>query len=170
MVSNKLDAVFEVTSRNFQWDSDVAGTNGRVIELLSEHTLQGFLQGYTFTGRVGLFPSYEAFLGIITTMMIQYSKFVKLAMETQWRWPISSINYVETSTVWRQEHNGFSHQNPAFINNLVNMKSSMVRVYLPPDANCFVCTLAHCLRSQNYVNLMVGSKQPTPIWLSPEVG
>lgn len=160
--------MFEVSHRNFQWDPETANNSGRIIEMLSEHTLQGFLQGYTLTGRVGLFPSYESFLGIITTMMIQYAKFMKMSKETNWRMPIASLNYIETSTLWRQEHNGFSHQNPGFIDSLLGLKPDIVRVYLPPDANCFVCTMAHCLRSKNYINLMIGSKSPMPCWLSPE--
>jgi len=126
------------------------------------------LQGYTLTGRTGLFPSYEAFLGIIHTMMVQYSKFSKMAAETNWRKPVGSLNYLETSTWARQEHNGFSHQNPSFIGAVLNLKPQFARVYLPPDANCFLSTIAHCLRAKNYVNLMVGSKQPTPVWLNPE--
>lgn len=141
---------------------------GRVIEILSEHTCQGFLQGYTLTGRTGVFPSYESFLGIIHTMMVQYSKFNKMARETNWRSDISSINYIETSTWTRQEHNGFSHQNPSFIGAVLNLKPSAARVYFPPDANTFLSTIAHCLRSKNYVNLMVGSKQPQPVFLSVE--
>lgn len=120
------------------------------------------------TGRTGVFPSYESFLGIIHTMMVQYSKFNKMARETSWRPDISSINYIETSTWTRQEHNGFSHQNPSFIGAVLNLKPSAARVYLPPDANTFLSTLAHCLRSKNYVNLMVGSKQPMPVFLDVE--
>ncbi|KAF6225192.1 hypothetical protein HO133_010389 [Letharia lupina] len=168
LVSNKLDAVFNHTGRNFQWDEFSNARGGRVIEILSEHTCQGMLQGYTLTGRTGLFPSYESFLGIIHTMMVQYSKFNKMARETTWRKDISSLNYLETSTWTRQEHNGFSHQNPSFIGAVLNLKPSAARVYLPPDANTFLSTLAHCLRSTNYVNLMVGSKQPQPVFLSPE--
>ncbi|KAJ7733403.1 phosphoketolase [Mycena maculata] len=168
LVSNKLDAVLDETSRNFQWDIESRENGGRVIEILSEHTCQGMLQGYTLTGRTGLFPSYEAFLGIVQTMMVQYSKFTKMAAETPWRQPCGSLNYLETSTWTRQEHNGFSHQNPAFIGAVLNLKSRVARVYLPPDANCFLSTMAHCLRAKDYVNLMVGSKQPTPVWLSPE--
>ena len=168
LVSNKLDAVFRHTGRNFQWDEFANARGGRVIEILSEHTCQGFLQGYTLTGRTGLFPSYESFLGIIHTMMVQYSKFNKMARETNWRKDISSINYLETSTWTRQEHNGFSHQNPSFIGAVLNLKPGAARVYLPPDANTFLSTLAHCLRSVNYVNLMVGSKQAQPVFLSAE--
>ncbi|KAF5366987.1 hypothetical protein D9758_003947 [Tetrapyrgos nigripes] len=168
LCSNKLDAVLEDGNRNFQWDIACRNKGGRVIEILSEHTCQGMLQGYTLTGRVGLFPSYEAFLGIVHTMMVQYAKFAKMASETSWRKDVGSINYVETSTWTRQEHNGFSHQNPSFIGAVLNLKAISARVYLPPDANCFLSTVAHCLRAKNYVNLMVGSKQPTPVWLSRE--
>ncbi|EED84261.1 predicted protein, partial [Postia placenta Mad-698-R] len=168
LVSNKLDAVLRHSGRNMQWDVASRANGGRVIEILSEHTCQGMLQGYTLTGRTGLFPSYEAFLGIIHTMMVQYSKFVKMARETPWRQPVGSLNYIETSTWARQEHNGFSHQNPSFIGAVLNLKPTIARVYLPPDANCFLSTVAHCLRAKNYVNLMVGSKQPTPVWLSPD--
>ncbi|CUS13496.1 unnamed protein product [Tuber aestivum] len=166
--SNKLDAVLEYTGRNFQWGEHTRANDGRVIEILSEHTCQGFMQGYTLTGRTGIFPSYESFLGIINTMMVQYSKFRKMGRETHWRKDTASLNYIETSTWARQEHNGHSHQNPSFIGAVLNLKADAARVYLPPDANCFLSTIAHCLRSKNYVNLMVGSKQPTPVWLSPE--
>jgi xylulose-5-phosphate/fructose-6-phosphate phosphoketolase len=127
------------------------------------------LQGYVLTGRTGIFPSYEAFLGIIHTMMVQYSKFVKVGSES-WRkdFPCGSLNYIETSTWARQEHNGFSHQNPGFIGAILALKPNFARVYFPPDANCFLSTVAHCLRAKKYVNLMVGSKQPTPVWLTPE--
>ncbi|KAF2002390.1 D-xylulose 5-phosphate/D-fructose 6-phosphate phosphoketolase [Amniculicola lignicola CBS 123094] len=166
--SNKLNAVFKHTGRNFQWDEFSNAKGGRVIEILSEHCCQGFMQGYTLTGRTALFPSYESFLGIVHTMMVQYAKFGKMAQETSWRKPIGSLNYIETSTWTRQEHNGFSHQNPSFIGAVLNLKPKAARVYLPPDANCFLSTLAHCLRSKNYVNLMVGSKQPSPVFLTPD--
>ncbi|KAK9477313.1 XFP N-terminal domain-containing protein [Lipomyces japonicus] len=168
LVSNKLDSVFNHTSRDFQWDPLTRAKGGRVTEILSEHCCQGWLQGYTLTGRVGVFPSYEAFLGIIATMMVQYAKFMKMAKETKWRRDIGSLNYIETSTWTRQEHNGFSHQNPAFIGTVIKVKSEAARIYLPPDANCFLSTIRHCLKSKNYVNLMVGSKAPTPVYLSPE--
>ncbi|KAH9945234.1 phosphoketolase [Epithele typhae] len=161
LVSNKLDAVLRHSGRNFQWDIASRAKGGRVIEILSEHTCQGMLQGYTVTGRTGLFPSYEAFLGIVHTMMVQYMKFVKTAQEVPWRQPMGSLNYVETSTWTRQEHNGFSHQNPSFIGAVLNLKPAAARVYLPPDANCFLSTMAHCLRAKTI-------KQPTPVWLSPE--
>ncbi|KFY25817.1 hypothetical protein V491_01580 [Pseudogymnoascus sp. VKM F-3775] len=124
------------------------------------------LERYTLTGGTAILPSYESFLGIIHTMMVQYSKFNKMARETNWRTNISSINYIETSTWTRQEHNGFSHQNPSFIGAVLNLKPHTARVYLPPDANTFLSTLAHCLRSVNYVNLMVGAKHPVPVFLS----
>ncbi|KAF8842103.1 D-xylulose 5-phosphate/D-fructose 6-phosphate phosphoketolase [Paxillus ammoniavirescens] len=168
LVSNKLDAVLDISGRNFQWDIASRAQGGRIIEILSEHTCQGMIQGYTLTGRTALFPSYEAFLGIVHTMMVQYSKFTKMAFETDWRHDVGSVNYLETSTWTRQEHNGFSHQNPSFIGAVLNLKPKLARVYLPPDANCFLSTLAHCLRAKNYINLMVGSKQPTSVWLSPE--
>ena len=184
--SNKLAAVFENTGRNFQWDEYSFGQGGRVVEILSEHTCQGWLkrmfdhrhiltrllpgmlQGYTMTGRTALFPSYEAFIGIAQTMMVQYAKFVKMAKETNFRSPNASLNYLETSTWTRQEHNGFSHQNPSFIGAVLNLKADAARVYLPPDANCFLSTIAHCVNSKGYINLMVGSKHPTAVWLSPE--
>lgn len=169
LVSNKLGATLRDYGRNLQWDVMSRGhPAGRVIEMLSEHTCQGMLQGYTLTGRTGLFPSYESFLGIIHTMVVQYSKFMKMSREVPWRRDVSSINYIETSTWTRQEHNGFSHQNPSFIGAILNLKSSIARVYLPPDSNCLLSTMAHCLRAKNYVNLVVGSKHPTPVWLSSE--
>jgi len=168
LYSNKLDGSLKVTNRNFQWDPASRARGGRVIEILSEHTCQGMLQGYTLTGRTGLFPSYEAFLGIVQTMMVQYAKYVKLGRNVSWYRPKGSLNYLVTSTWTRQEHNGFSHQNPGFIGAVLNLKPEAARVYLPPDANCFLSTMAHCLRSKDYINLMVGSKQPTPVWLSVE--
>ncbi|PVF98368.1 D-xylulose 5-phosphate/D-fructose 6-phosphate phosphoketolase [Serendipita vermifera] len=168
LTSNKLDATFEVTGRNFQWDPESRAQGGRIVEILSEHTCQGMMQGYTLTGRTGLFPSYESFLGIVHTMMVQYSKFIKMARELPWRNDVACFNYLETSTWTRQEHNGFSHQNPSFIGGVLNLKAKQARVYLPPDANCMLSTMAHCLGAKNYVNLIVGSKHDTPIWLSPE--
>ncbi|KAM0334473.1 hypothetical protein ACHAQA_001501 [Verticillium albo-atrum] len=164
--SNKFGAVLEHTGRNFQWDEFSRNQGGRVIEILSEHCCQGFMQGYTLTGRVALFPSYESFLGIVHTMMVQYAKFAKIAHSLDWRGDLASINYIETSTWARQEHNGFSHQNPSFIGAVLNIKAEAARVYLPPDANCFLSTVHHCLKSKNYVNLMIGSKQPTTTFLS----
>jgi xylulose-5-phosphate/fructose-6-phosphate phosphoketolase len=164
--SNKLDAILDHTNRNFQWDEYSRAKGGRVIEVLSEHQCQGFMQGYTLTGRTAVFPSYESFLGIVHTMMVQYSKFNKIARQVPWRGDLSSINYIETSTWTRQEHNGFSHQNPSFIGAVLNLKAEVARVYLPPDANCFLSTVHHALKSKNYVNLMIGSKQPTTVFLS----
>jgi len=169
--SNKLTKVFEATHRDYQWptnphDSHISPNNGRILEILSEHTCQAWLQGYLLTGRHGLFPSYEAFLGIIATMMHQYSKFLKFSREIPWRLPVASINYLETSTLWRQEHNGFSHQNPGFINQVLDLKAESARVYLPPDANCLVSTVDHCLQSKGYVNLVIANKNPMPQWLS----
>ncbi|CAE6415216.1 unnamed protein product [Rhizoctonia solani] len=164
--SNKLAGVFSTTTRNFQWDPDTANKGGRVIEMLSEHTLQGFLQGYTLTGRTGLFPSYEAFIGIVSTMVEQFAKFQKMALETKWRGDVASLNYIETSTLWRQEHNGYSHQNPSFIGQLLTLPRNMVRIYLPPDANCALSVMAHCLRSKNYINLIIGSKAESPSFLT----
>jgi xylulose-5-phosphate/fructose-6-phosphate phosphoketolase len=170
--SNKLTAVFEATHRNYQWparprySSDIGPDDGRVLEVLSEHDCQAWLQGYLLTGRYGLFPSYEAFLNIITSMMDQFAKFLKMSEEFAWRLPVSSLNYLETSTLWRQEHNGFSHQNPGFINSILNLKAEVTRVYLPPDANCLVSTVDHCLRSSNYVNLVIANKPEMPQWLT----
>ena len=129
--SNKLNAILDHTQRNFQWDEYSRANGGRVIEVLSEHDCQGFMQGYTLTGRTALFPSYESFLGIIHTMMVQYAKFVKIAGEVEWRGALSSINYIETSTWARQEHNGFSHQNPSFIGAVLNLKPESARVSKP---------------------------------------
>ncbi|KAL1935884.1 hypothetical protein VTP01DRAFT_18 [Rhizomucor pusillus] len=166
LTSNKLTKVLDATKRVMEPDPDLFTKGGRIIEVLSEHMCQGFLQGYTLTGRTGLFPSYEAFLGIVTTMVIQYAKFLKLGQETLWKSPMASLNYIESSTLWRQEHNGFSHQNPAFLNNLMNLKSNMVRIYLPPDANCMLSTIDHCLHSQGYINLVISAKNPTPVWIT----
>ncbi len=168
--SNKLGAVLDVTRRDYQWpipphNEKVSSHDGRVIEILSEHTIQAWLQGYLLTGRYGLFPSYEAFLNIITSMMDQYAKFLKMSLEIPWRLPVASLNYLETSTLWRQEHNGFSHQSPGFINSVLNKKSQVSRVYLPPDANCLISTIDHCLRSKEYVNLVIANKTPVPQWL-----
>ncbi len=169
--SNKLTAVLDVTKRDYQWpvpphNEKITSHDGRVLEILSEHTLQGWLQGYLLTGRYGLFPSYEAFLNIIVSMMDQYSKFLKMSLEIPWRLPVASLNYLETSTLWRQEHNGFSHQSPGFINDILNRKARVSRVYLPPDANCLLSTVDHCLQSLDYVNLVIANKPPMPQWLS----
>ncbi|BGP25236.1 hypothetical protein JCM10295v2_004158 [Rhodotorula toruloides] len=168
LASNKLDGVFSVTERNMQWDPQTAHKGGRVTEMLSEHSLQAWLQGYTLTGRHGVFPSYEAFLGIVTTMTVQYTKFMKMALETKWRGPTASLTYIETSTWTRQEHNGYSHQNPGFVSTVLSLPSQLARVYFPSDANTSVSVIAHCLRSKNYINLIVGTKAPTPVYLSVE--
>ncbi|HYT28932.1 MAG TPA: phosphoketolase family protein [Ktedonobacteraceae bacterium] len=169
--SNKLGATLEVTKRDYQWpipphNEKLSSHDGRVIEKLSEHTCQAWLQGYLLTGRYGLFPSYEAFLNIVVSMMDQFSKFLKMSQEISWRLPVASLNYLETSTLWRQEHNGFSHQSPGLINDILNRKAEVSRVYLPPDANCLVSTVDHCLHSREYVNLIIANKPPMPQWLS----
>jgi xylulose-5-phosphate/fructose-6-phosphate phosphoketolase len=171
--SNKLTAVLDVTKRDYQWpvpphNEKITSHDGRVLEILSEHTLQAWLQGYLLTGRYGLFPSYEAFLNIVVSMMDQFSKFLKMSGEFPWRLPVASLNYLETSTLWRQEHNGFSHQSPGLINDILNRKAQVSRVYLPPDANCLISTVDHCLRSKDYVNLVIANKPPMPQWLSME--
>ncbi|MBW4649671.1 MAG: phosphoketolase family protein [Kastovskya adunca ATA6-11-RM4] len=171
--SNKLTEVLEATQRTYEWpispyDEHIGPEGGQVLEILSEHTCQAWLQGYILTGRHGMFPSYEAFLGIITTMMDQYAKFIKFSEEISWRPPVSSLNYLESSTLWRQEHNGFSHQNPSFINSVLGQEAEFARVYLPPDANCLISTMNHCLKSTGYVNLVIANKNPMPQWLSME--
>lgn len=171
--SNQLGEMLEITTRDYQWpihpyDGRISSHGGRVIEMLSEHTCQAWLQGYLMTGRHGFFPSYEAFLAISLTMALQFAKFLKFSRETPWRKPLASLNYLETSTLWRQEHNGFSHQSPGLINALVNLKSNIVRIYLPPDANTLISTFDHCLESRGYINLVVASKQQMPQWLSME--
>ncbi|BEJ06802.1 hypothetical protein CcaverHIS641_0400710 [Cutaneotrichosporon cavernicola] len=149
ITSNKLDACLEITHRDFQWDPETAHDGGRVTEMLSEHTLQGFLQGYTLTGRHGMFPSYEAFLGIVATMIDQYAKYIKMAEETPWRRPVAGLLYIMTSTLWRQEHNGYSHQNPGLIGSFISLPRNLARIYFPADANTSVSTADHCLRSKN---------------------
>ncbi len=176
LVSNKLDAVLDVTKRAYQWplhpaaaDIDVAiGPDGRVMEVLSEHQCQGWLQGYVLTGRHGLFPCYEAFIAIVDGMVNQYAKFLKQSKEVAWRKPVASMNYLLSSDGWRQDHNGYSHQNPGFINELLTKKGAIVRIYLPPDANTLLTAIDHCLRSKNYVNLVVATKNEMAQWLSLE--
>ncbi len=167
--SNRLDALFEVTDRawlasTFPYDEHLA-PDGRVMEILSEHTCQGWLEGYLLTGRHGLFSCYEAFIHIVDSMFNQHAKWLKVSREIPWRRPIPSLNYLLTSHVWRQDHNGFSHQDPGFIDHVVNKKSGIVRVYLPPDANCLLSVADHCLRSRDYVNVIVAGKQPELQWL-----
>lgn len=169
--SNMLGTILHATARNYQLpvsahDSEISAEGGRVIEVLSEHLCQAWLQGYILTGRHGFFPSYEAFLTIIASMMDQYAKFLKMSEDFSWRLPVASLNYLQTSTLWRQEHNGYSHQNPGFINTVLNKKSDVSRIYLPPDANCLLCVLDRCLRETNSINLMIAEKRSFPQWLS----
>jgi len=139
--------------------------DGRVMEMLSEHTCQGWLEGYLLTGRHGLFSCYEAFVHIVDSMFNQHAKWLKVSRELPWRRPIASLNYLLTSHVWRQDHNGFSHQDPGFVDHVVNKKADVIRVYLPPDANTLLSVADHCLRSRDYVNVVVAGKQPAPAWL-----
>jgi xylulose-5-phosphate/fructose-6-phosphate phosphoketolase len=167
--SNRLDALFDVTDRawmanTLSYDEHLA-PDGRVMEILSEHTCQGWLEGYLLTGRHGLFSCYEAFIHIVDSMFNQHAKWLKVSREISWRRPIPSLNYLLTSHVWRQDHNGFSHQDPGFIDHVVNKKAGIVRVYLPPDANCLLSVGDHCLRSRDYVNVIVAGKQPELQWL-----
>jgi xylulose-5-phosphate/fructose-6-phosphate phosphoketolase len=168
--SNRLDAVFEVTDRT--WLAETRPTDehlapdGRVMEILSEHLCQGWLEGYLLTGRHGLFSCYEAFIHVIDSMFNQHAKWLKMTNEIAWRRPIASLNYLLTSHVWRQDHNGFSHQDPGFIDHVVNKKAEVVRVYLPPDANTLLSVADHCLRSRDYVNVIVAGKQPALTYLS----
>jgi xylulose-5-phosphate/fructose-6-phosphate phosphoketolase len=169
-VSNRLDDVFAATNR--QWEADtVAGDewlapDGRVLEVLSEHQCQGWLEGYLLTGRHGLFNTYEAFTHIVDSMFNQHAKWLKVTRTLPWRRPIGSLNYLLASHVWRQDHNGFTHQDPGFIDHAVNKKAEVVRVYLPPDANCLLSVMDHCLRSRHYVNIVVAGKHPAPQWLA----
>ena len=168
--SNRLDAVFEATDR--VWMGEIRATDehqaptGRVMEVLSEHLCQGWLEGYLLTGRHGLFSCYEAFIHVIDSMFNQHAKWLKMTREIPWRRPIASLNYLLTSHVWRQDHNGFSHQDPGFIDHVVNKKAEVIRVYLPPDTNCLLSVADHCLRSRNYVNVIVAGKQPALDYLS----
>jgi xylulose-5-phosphate/fructose-6-phosphate phosphoketolase len=170
--SNRLDAVFEVTQRT--WDAEILpedeklSPDGRVMEILSEHTCQGWLEGYLLTGRHGFFSCYEAFIHIIDSMFNQHAKWLKTTRHIPWRRAIASLNYLLTSHVWRQDHNGFSHQDPGFIDHVVNKKSEVIRVYLPPDANTLLSVTDHCLRSRNYVNVIVAGKQPALQYLDME--
>ncbi len=169
--SNKLDKVFETTSRAFvwpirEWDKDLT-PDGRVMEMLSEHSLQALLQGYILTGRHAVFASYEAFIQVVASMVDQYSKFLKVAREISWRGDISSLNYILTSSGWRQEHNGFSHQNPGFISNILLKSGCFVHVYFPPDGNSTLAVLEKCLTSKNEINIIVAGKTVEPRWLTP---
>jgi xylulose-5-phosphate/fructose-6-phosphate phosphoketolase len=168
--SNRLSAVFEVTDRAWMAErvdgDDHLSPDGRVMELLSEHLCQGWLEGYLLTGRHGLFNCYEAFIHVVDSMFNQHAKWLKVTRDIPWRRPLASLNYLLTSHVWRQDHNGFSHQDPGFIDHVVNKKAEIIRVYLPPDTNCLLSVADHCVRSRNYVNVVVAGKQPTPSWLS----
>jgi len=170
--SNRLDALFEVTGRTSTArilpNDDHVTPDGRVMEVLSEHMCQGWLEGYLLTGRHGFFSCYEAFVHIIDSMFNQHAKWLKTTLHIPWRRPISSLNYLLTSHVWRQDHNGFSHQDPGFIDHVVNKKADVVRVYLPPDANTLLSVTDHCLRSRHYVNVIVAGKQPALQWLDME--
>lgn len=169
MSSNRLDAVFEVTDRCsmqpvYEHDESIS-SSGRVMEVLSEHLCQGWLEGYLLTGRHGLFPCYEAFATIVDSMVTQYAKWLKMSQELIWRAPVASLNYLLSSHSWRQDHNGYSHQGPGFIDTVINKKNTIVRIYFPPDANCLLAVMNHCLTSENYVNVIVAGKQPELQWL-----
>ena len=173
LASNRWQDVLDVTGRAF--DGEIIPTDGtheshdgRAMEMLSEHQCQGWLEGYLLTGRHGFFSCYEAFVHIVDSMFNQYAKWLKISRGVPWRRPLSSLNYLLSSHVWRQDHNGFSHQDPGFIDNVINKKAEIVRVYLPPDANTLLSVTDHCLRSRNYVNVVVAGKQPAPQWLSME--
>ncbi len=170
--SNRLQSVYDVTDK--QWVAEYESPDvdqhlardGQVVEVLSEHQCQGWLEGYLLTGRHGLMSSYEAFIHIVDSMVNQHAKWLKVTNHLEWRRPIASLNYLLSSHVWRQDHNGFSHQDPGFIDHVVNKKADIVRVYLPPDANTLLSTFDHCLRSRQYVNVVVAGKQPNPNWLT----
>jgi xylulose-5-phosphate/fructose-6-phosphate phosphoketolase len=170
--SNRLSDVFEATDRTWEAErlpgDDHLSPDGRVMEVLSEHLCQGWLEGYVLTGRHGLFNCYEAFIHIVDSMFNQHAKWLKVSREIPWRRPIASLNYLLSSHVWRQDHNGFSHQDPGFIDHVVNKKAEIVRVYLPPDANCLLSVADHCLRSRDYVNVIVAGKQPALDYLKME--
>jgi len=171
LVSNRLEAVFEATDRQWQartkaTDESLALTGAVLDSMLSEHQAQGWLEGYLLTGRHGLLHSYEAFIRIVDSMVNQHAKWIKMSKELSWRNDLPSLNYLLTSHVWRQDHNGFTHQDPGFIDHLVNKKSDVVRIYLPPDANTLLSVLDHCLRSRNYINLTIAGKHDSPQWLS----
>ena len=169
-VSNGLEAIFEATNR--QWEAPTLPNDeylapaGRVMEVLSEHQCEGWLEGYLLTGRHGLFNCYEAFIHIVDSMFNQHAKWLKVTARLPWRRKIASLNYLLASHVWRQDHNGFTHQDPGFIDHVLNKKAEVVRVYLPPDANCLLSVIDHCLRSRHYVNVVIAGKHPAPQWLN----
>ncbi len=168
--SNRMAPLFEATERAWMGPmvetDEFLSTDGRIMEILSEHTCEGWLEGYLLTGRHGLFGCYEAFIPLVDSMLNQYAKWLKVSKETPWRKPLASLNYLLTSHVWRQDHNGYTHQVPSFINSVVAKKSSVARVYLPPDANCLLSVMDHCLQSRDYINLIVASKAKQAQWLS----
>jgi xylulose-5-phosphate/fructose-6-phosphate phosphoketolase len=168
--SNRLQAIYGATLRAFELPTvptdEFLSRDGRVMDLLSEHLCEGWIEGYLLTGRHGLFACYEAFISIIDSMMLQYSKWLKMSREVPWRAPLASLNYLLTSHVWEQDHNGFSHQGPTFMNLLTTRRPEVARIYLPPDANSLLSVTDHCLRSRGYINLIVASKKPMPQWLS----
>jgi xylulose-5-phosphate/fructose-6-phosphate phosphoketolase len=169
-VSNGLEALFETTER--QWEGETVpddehlAPTGRVMEMLSEHQCEGWLEGYLLTGRHGLFNCYEAFIHIVDSMFNQHAKWLAVSSRLPWRKKIASLNYLLASHVWRQDHNGFTHQDPGFVDLVVNKKAEVVRVYLPPDANCLLSVMDHCLRSRHYVNVVIAGKHPAPQWLT----
>lgn len=169
--SNRLQNVYEATDKVWQYRIDDVDENlarsGRVMEVLSEHLCQGWLEGYLLTGRHGVFSCYEAFIHIVDSMFNQHAKWLKVHRQLPWRQPVPSLNYLLSSHVWQQDHNGFSHQDPGFIDHAVNKKAEVIRVYLPADANTLLCVMAHCLASTDYVNIVVSGKQPSPTWLGP---
>ena len=168
--SNRLQDVFDATSRFYAGSMQVTDEHlspyGRVMEVLSEHLCQGWMEGYLLTGRHGLFSCYEAFITIIDSMFNQYAKWIKSCKELPWRHPLASFNYLLTSHTWRQDHNGYSHQGPGFIDTVINKKSNVIRIYFPPDANCLLCVMQHCLMTKDYVNVVVAGKQPELQWLN----
>ena len=172
-LSNRLNYIFEATNR--KWDTktldtdEFLATDGRVLDsYLSEHACEGWLEGYLLTGRHGFFHSYEAFIRIVDSMASQHAKWLKVTKELPWRAPIASLNYVLSSHIWQQDHNGYTHQDPGFLNHLVTKKADIVRMYLPPDANCLLSCFDHCIKSKNYINVIVASKHPRPQWLNME--
>ena len=170
-MSNRLGKVFEETSRDFNGElldtDEYLSATGRVMDsMLSEHMCEGWLEGYLLTGRHGFFNSYEAFIRIVDSMFSQHAKWLKVCRQLPWRQDIASLNYILSSNVWQQDHNGFTHQDPGFLDHVANKKSDVIRIYLPPDANCLLSTFDHCIRSRNFVNVMVTSKHPRPQWLT----
>ena len=172
-MSNRLGKVFEATNRDWNADKldndEFLASDGRVMDsMLSEHMCEGWLEGYLLTGRHGFFASYEAFIRIVDSMFSQHAKWLKVTSQLPWRQKIASLNYILSSNVWQQDHNGFTHQDPGFLDHVANKKADVVRMYLPPDTNCLLSCFDHCIRSKNYVNVMVTSKHPRQQWLTME--